>query len=230
MNFDNVVTMWRTFNDAQATVLSSIITGSFALIVAALGIMVGGYVFGRTTRNLERAVSNAKKTIDEYRIDVDRLNVAVVKLRENQKKIDETFLATDEIVQKLDYIRALNEESVSKSGKTLESLKSVAKSQEENRIKILESWSKIIDYIDRAVSGADLSDEMLQEIDQVDRRNMTKLVEKINEIRPNILGAKFSICKEAAEIWQSHKSGRKSVSDPDVVRMREIENEISRAR
>ncbi len=143
---------WRTVTDAQATIISALLT----VFAAVSGVLLGSWLFGGRVRDLKGSVQETeeilKKHKDEVETNLSALREGIGKLRGD-----------------VNDIQTVTVDEISSEG------------EERNRNDLRDSWIAIRDEIERIAAGKDIDGRTRAKYGRIDRRNYGVLIEALNK-------------------------------------------------
>lgn len=201
---------WAVVTEAQATIVSGLLT----VFAAIVGIILGGQLFGGRVNDLKGALEKSEEAIGKHEAQIDS---KLSNLVEKVKEVENQMLSMVEGIGKLrGSVGDLQSATIdSDSGSE----------QVEARERLRSDWTAIRDSLEQMVADPAIDGRTRARYARMDRRQYKDLLEAFHEDygTPNII--KY---RRALALWQKYKNGRLTPSAQDLDEMSNIRGTVAK--
>lgn len=190
---------WQSLTDAQATIISAVLT----IVAAVAGVSLGARMFGNRVRDLQGALDASKVMVDDHRQYVESaLNEIRRKLSDFETLFGTTLESLGQLRGSLGDISAGTGEAAKteKEQATLESIR--------------DAWDPIRDTLEAIAANPDIDGRTRAKYARIDRRNYNWLVDALDD--DGALRGRGELFRQAVALWHKYRTN-KLVPPPEAV-------------
>jgi hypothetical protein len=206
---------WTNITAPQATIVSGFLT----LLAAVFGVILGWWLFSGRVRDLKSAIDSSDKLLADHRSTVEQ---AIGEIRTKVGGLDALFTTA---LESLGQLRG-----------NVSDLQSIASSQDEaappaavgpvgNPEMLRDDWDAIRDALEQRAADPTVDGRRRAKYARIDRRRYLALINALDE--DGALGDKAPDYREASNLWQRYRNGRRAPSADDSQRMSTLRNLIT---
>ena len=198
--------MWQSLTEAQATVIS----GGLTLVAAVLGVLIGWWLLSGKVKDLESALQSSKEDVIKHR---DEVRSILSEVQGNVRGLDQQFTST---LETLGQLRGAVGDIQSESSK--------GENGQDGKERLRGSWEVIRDRLESIAASPNIDGRRRAKYARIDRRQYNNLVDALD--RDQALEGQGHLYRQALELWQSFRNGRRLVTEADCLAMEQFRSQL----
>lgn len=199
---------WAALTAPQATLLS----GALTFLAAVIGVLLGWWLLSGKVKDLRTAVEESDKLLKEHSAAVA---ATLAELRGKVTELDSQFTTT---IESLGQLRG-----------AVGDIQAVAAPEEAapveaSREALRGAWEAIRDHLERIAANPEIDGRTRAKYGRIDRRRYLDLVGALDW--DGQLGKQGDRYRDAVNLWQQHRTGRRAPTAKDCERMMRLRDEL----
>jgi hypothetical protein len=215
---------WNGMTEAQGTVIAAFLT----IAAAVVGVLLGAWLFGGRVKSLEEAVQQTERLLQAHKAEVEAT------LGGLRRTLTETAQGIDQLEATLAELRQTLTTTVEGIGQLRGAVSEIPTSgvpvPEEQAgewvrwEQLRDDWNSVRDELERRAADPVIDGRTRAKYGRIDRRKYYELIDALDADR-NLAG-QGRYFRQANELWQQFKNGRRIPSQAVLAQMRELKRRL----
>lgn len=210
---------WGALTEAQATIIAALLT----MIGAAIGVLLGWWLFSAKVKTLTDALDAARERLTRHEVDVDEkltaINAKYQTLLEQSGRLPESFGVLN------DQLAALIQSVTQVEGAVADQREQAEASEDYTSWhEVRDSWARIRDRLDQVAADPKIDGRTRAKYARIDRRNYGWLIDSLESDGNLKKVQKFNV---ALDLWHQHRNGKRKPSAATVKEMAALADELA---